>query len=127
MDTGELTIRGGTHFEHSYIPTTIVMPALGTGTLRGMDLVAWYTGAWFDKYVKEDPSADARLLTTRWLNDQGESEVDPDGDGNMFSFYYDSRLDIDLAAGGHVTCETIRTGTANCPLADDGLPPTIPI
>ena len=27
-------------------------------TLRGADLIAWYTTAWFDKYVKRDPTAD---------------------------------------------------------------------
>jgi hypothetical protein len=35
VDTGELIIRGGTHYEFSYIPN----PAFGA-SLRGMDLVA---------------------------------------------------------------------------------------
>ena len=77
VDTGELVIRGGTHYEFSFIPN----PAFG-GTLRGMDQVAWYTTAWFDKYVKRDSSADKRLLTTRWHNDAAEAAIDPDNDGN---------------------------------------------
>ena len=52
------------------------------------DLIAWYTQAWFDKYLKGDPSADSRLLTSRWLSDQAEAAIDPDHDGNMFSFYF---------------------------------------
>ena len=111
VDTGELIIRGGTHEDFSFIPN----PAFGA-TLRGADMIAWYTTAWFDKYVKGDPTADARLLTTRWRDDAGEAAVDPDGDGNTFSFYYRSRLDID-----GFTCEDLRTG---CPgmAPDDGGP-----
>ena len=95
VDTGQLVIRGGTHYEFSFIAN----PAFGA-TLRGADLTAWYTTAWFDKYVKGDPTADARLLTTRWRD--------------HFSFYYRSRLDV--AGFG---CEDLRAG---CPgLRDDGL------
>ena len=108
VDTGELIIRGGTHLDFSFIPN----PAFGA-TLRGADMAAWYTTAWFDKYVKGDPSADARLLTTRWQDDAAEAAVDPDGDGNMFSSYYRSRLDI-----GGFACEDLRAG---CPgMAADG-------
>jgi dienelactone hydrolase len=107
VDTGQLNIRGGTHYEFSFIPN----PAFG-GTLRGIDQVAWYTTAWFDKYVKGDPTADQRLLTTRWHNDAAEAAIDPDGDGNQYSFYYPSRLDIGLADGSRFECEDIR---ARCP------------
>lgn len=88
VDTGQLVIRGGTHYEFSFIPN----PAFGA-TLRGADLTAWYTTAWFDRYVKGDPAADARLLTTRWQDN--------------LSFYYRSRLDIE-----GFTCEDLRAG---CP------------
>ena len=88
VDTGQLVIRGGTHYEFSFIAN----PAFGA-TLRGADLTAWYTTAWFDRYVKGDPTADARLLAARWQDD--------------FSFYYRSRLDIDGFA-----CEDLRSG---CP------------
>ena len=54
VDTGELIVRGGTHYEFSFIPN-VGFPA----TLRGADAVAWYTTAWFDKYVKGDATADS--------------------------------------------------------------------
>jgi hypothetical protein len=116
VDTGELIIRGGSHLDFSFISN----PAFGA-TLRGADMIAWYTTAWFDRYVKGDPSADSRLLTNRWRHDGAEASVDPGHDGNMFSFYYGSRLDITLADGTRVDCETMRAG---CPQLsdDDGVP-----
>jgi hypothetical protein len=110
VDTGQLNIRGGTHDEFSYIPNL----AFGA-TLRGMDLVAWYTAAWFDRYVEGDPGAVARLTTDRWRADAPGAEVDPEGDGNLFSFYYRSRLDID-----GFRCEDLRSG--ECGLRPDGEP-----
>lgn len=107
VDTGELIIRGGTHYEFSFIPNS------GFGaTLRGADLVAWYTTAWFDKYVKGDPTADQRLLTERWRDDRQEAAIDLSHDGNTFSFYYPSRLDLTLAGGSRYDCENLRAG---CP------------
>jgi dienelactone hydrolase len=105
VDTGELVIRGGTHFEFSYIP----LPLFGA-TLRGIDLSAWYTAAWFDYYVKGDRSALRRLLTTRWRHDAPEAAVDPSGDGNLFSAYYRSRLDLGHDGGPRVRCENLRAG-----------------
>ena len=113
VDTGELIIRGGTHYEFSFIPN----PGFG-GTLRGIDMVAWYTTAWFDKYVKKDSSADKRLMTTRWQHDAAEASVDPDNDGNHYSFYYRSRLDI-RRGSGRFKCEDVRAGCAGMS-ADDG-------
>jgi dienelactone hydrolase len=116
VDSGEIIIRGGTHYEFSWIPN-VGFPA----TLRGADEVAWYTTAWFDKYVKADSSADKRLLTSRWRSDAREAAIDPNHDGNMFSFYYRSRLDIGLAAGGRFRCEDLRPA---CPgmVSNDGQP-----
>lgn len=104
VDTGEIVIRGGSHLDFSFIPLT----GLGA-SLRGADLTAWYTTAWFDKYVKRDPAADERLLTTRWRDDAANAKVDPTRDGNVFSSYYRSRLDVTRAAGRFV-CEDLRTG-----------------
>jgi hypothetical protein len=116
VDTGEIIIRGGSHLDFSFIPNQ----AFGA-SLRGADEIAWYTTAWFDKYLKGDPTADARLLTERWRNDPIEAKIDPNGDGNAFSFYYWSRLDIHLASGSMFDCEDLRDG---CPgmVADDGYP-----
>lgn len=102
VDSGELTIRGGTHYEFSFIPNS-GFPA----SLRGEDLVAWYTRAWLDKYVKGDKKADALLFTDRWRNDARGAAVDLDGDGNLFSFYYRSRLKV-----GKIDCEDLRSGCA---------------
>ena len=41
-----------------------------------------------------------------------EAEVDPNHDGNAFSFYYLSRLDIHLADGQAWDCENLRAGCA---------------
>jgi dienelactone hydrolase len=116
VDTGEIIIRGGSHLDFSFIPNQ----AFGA-SLRGADLVAWYTTAWFDKYLKGDPAADARLLTERWRGDSIEAGIDPNHDGNAFSFYYWSRLDIHLAGGSVFDCEDLRDG---CPgmVANDGYP-----
>ncbi len=120
-DSAQVSIRGGCHEESAFIPgmVTGVYP-LACGTLRGGDLVAWYTTAWFDKYVKGDPGADARLLTTRWHDDAPGKAVDLSGDGNLFSFYLNSRYDVTLAGGGDAVCDDMRNG---CPgMGPDGGP-----
>ena len=116
VDTGSIAIRGGTHFEFSYLPSTTFR-----ATLRGIDLSAWYTTAWMDKYVKGDPSADARLLSTRWRHDIGDREVDREGGGNLFSFYFRSRLDVRRADGSRFLCEDLRSGCRGM-VDDDGWP-----
>jgi dienelactone hydrolase len=119
VDSGELVIRGGCHEESAFIPVGLTGPyPLPCGTLRGGDLIAWYTTAWFDKYVKGDPSADARLLTDRWRRDPRGSRVDLGRDGNLFSFYFRSPLNVALTGGGRAVCENLRTGCAA--LAPDG-------
>ncbi len=107
VDSGEIIIRGGSHLDFSFIPNQ----AFGA-SLRGPDLVAWYTSAWFDKYLRHQGSADKRLLTNRWREDADEEAVDPRHDGNAFSFYYLSRLDIHRHNGEVWDCENLRAG---CP------------
>jgi len=68
VDSAEVVIRGGCHEESAFIPGVVtgVYP-LSCGTLRGNDLVAWYSTAWFDKYVKGDGRlGDRELLSDRW-------------------------------------------------------------
>ncbi|HEX3511247.1 MAG TPA: hypothetical protein VHT27_09130 [Solirubrobacteraceae bacterium] len=107
VDSGEIIIRGGSHLDFSFIPNQ----AFGA-SLRGADEIAWYTSAWFDKYVKGQHSADRRLLTNRWREDPIEAAVDRHHDGNAFSFYYYSRLDVHLFSGEVFDCENLRKG---CP------------
>ncbi|HUA75261.1 MAG TPA: hypothetical protein VL988_10935 [Solirubrobacteraceae bacterium] len=107
VDSGEIIIRGGSHLDFSFIPNQ----AFGA-SLRGPDMVDWYTSAWFDKYLKHQASADKRLLSRRWREDSAEAAVDPNHDGNAFSFYYSSRLDIHLRKGQAWDCEELRDGCA---------------
>ena len=60
-------------------------------------------------------------MTNRWRSDAQEAAVDPNHDGNMFSFYYRSRLDIGLPGGGRFDCEEMRAGCAGM-VAKDGRP-----
>ena len=60
-------------------------------------------------------SADRRLLTNRWRNDSEEGAVDPNGDPNMYSFYYRSRYDFHVPGDGEVTLRRHARG-----LPDDG-------
>jgi dienelactone hydrolase len=118
IDSGEIIIRGGSHLDFSFIPNQ----AFGA-SLRGPDMIDWYTTAWFDKYLKHSPDADRELLTTRWLHDPTEASVDPNHDRNAFSFYYYSRLDFHLSNGQKVDCEDLRDGCSALG-ADDGYPGT---
>lgn len=115
VDAMQVNLRGGTHYEWSYAP--MMLPA----SLRGIDVAAWYTTAWLDKYVKGDATADARLLTDRWRADPVSKEIDAAGAGNLFSFYFRSPLAIDLADGTAVSCTDARAGCAPL-VSDDGVP-----
>ncbi len=120
VDTGQIVIRGGTHLEFSDVPVAPV-PA----TLRGIDLVAWYTTAWFAKYLQRDPSADRLLLTDRWQQDAIGGGLDPLGDANLFSWHLRSRLDIRRQDGSRFRCEDLRQGcTGMVPAARDTGPET---
>lgn len=126
VDSFQFHIRGGTHEESAFIPGMTV-PVLGLASLRGSDLVAWYSTAWFDKTVKcADRSscereADRRLLTDRWRNDPRSAAVDNNDDANAFSFYKRSLFDFDLARGGGAVCDDMRAGCAS--MRPDGLRP----
>jgi hypothetical protein len=63
-----------------------------------------------DRYVKGDPSALRRLLSDRWRHDGIGASVDGAGDGNLFSSYYRSRLDLGHDGGPRVRCEDLRAG-----------------
>ncbi len=125
VDSMEFHIRGGTHEESAFIPgnTTGV---LGLASLRGTDMIAWYTTAWFDKYVKgahggnsDIEAADRALLTDRWRNDERGGAVDTNGDANLYSFYRFSRYDLH-ANGTEVICDDMRSGCDS--MAPDGYP-----
>lgn len=106
VDSGQIVIQGATHADFVFVGGIAALPA----TLRGLDLTAWYTLAWFDKYLKHLPSADAMLTSAMWRHDATTAKVDPVHDGNMYSQIYDSRLDIHLANGRRWDCENLRKG-----------------
>ena len=56
IDTYSFTVRGGCHTEWTEIPY------ISFGTSYGLAMADYYTLAWFDRYVKGDPSAATRLL-----------------------------------------------------------------
>ena len=118
VDSGQIIVRGGTHFDFGD-DVSGFFPA----SLRGIDLGTWYTLAWFDKYLKHDPTADARLLSARWRDDPDTRAVDPAGDANLYSYHYRSRLDITLAGGARRDCEDLRAGCAGQPTASDDCAP----
>jgi dienelactone hydrolase len=127
VDSMQVNIRGGTHYEFSFLAGNTFPYPFGTATLRGMDMVAWYTTAWLDRYVKcqGDPQckrrAEARLLTDRWRKDERGGEIDPSGDPNLYSFYFPSRYALHRAGGTKASCNKMRRG---CPgMRPDGLAP----
>ena len=115
IDAMQVNLRGATHYEWSYAP--MMLPA----SLRGIDVAAWYTTAWLDKYVKGDPTADARLLTDRFLADPVEQAVDASEGGNLMSFYLRSPFAITAADGSALSCADLHSGCAAL-RGDDGLP-----
>lgn len=114
VDTGSITIRGATHFDFNDVP--LVLPA----SRRGIDLVTWYTVAWFAKYLQNDPLADRMLMSTRWQNDAAAAKALPAGEPNVYSWHYRSRLSITQANGQRFQCEDLRKGCAGqVPAASD--------
>jgi dienelactone hydrolase len=128
IDSMQVNIRGGTHEESAFIPGNTTGPTpLGAASLRGTDMIAWYSTAWFDKYVKcpgaANPTAceeeaDARLLSDRWRDDAPGGAVDLNDDSNLYSFYLRSRFDVTDAAGAAQVCDDMRTGCQS--MAPDG-------
>ncbi|MCW2968700.1 MAG: hypothetical protein JWM71_2472 [Solirubrobacteraceae bacterium] len=114
VDAMQVNLRGATHYEWSYAP--MMLPA----SLRGIDAAAWYTTAWLDRYVKGDPSADARLLTNRFLADPVDRALDASEGGDLFSFYYRSPLALHAGDGTAIACADVRSGCAAL-TADDGV------
>ncbi|HWH45163.1 MAG TPA: hypothetical protein VNT32_10560 [Thermoleophilaceae bacterium] len=118
MDVMQVNLRGAAHYEWSYSPSAAFVPP---ASLRGIDVAAWYTTAWLDRFVKGDPGADARLLSDRFLADPVDVAIDPAEGGNMFSFYYRSPAAFRRADGTPVACDDLRSGCTAL-LASDGEP-----
>jgi dienelactone hydrolase len=123
VDSMQVNIRGGTHYEYSFIPGNTFPYPLGAASLRGEDVAAWYTTAWFDRYVKCahrkrcQANADRRLLTNGWRHDKLAGQIDTNDDPNDYSFYLRSQYALHTADGHKVTCSDMRAG---CSSMDSG-------
>jgi dienelactone hydrolase len=62
VDTMEITPRASTHYEWSYQPFPASLPASRYGELMS----GYYTLAWFDRYLKGQSAATARLTATHF-------------------------------------------------------------
>jgi hypothetical protein len=97
VDTMLIVPRSSTHLEYTDI--NFALPA----SRYGEDVASYYTQAWLDKYVRHDPSADRRLLATRFRY------LEPKGNGvwaavtltraDHLSFYFCSGYAFRSAAG----------------------------
>jgi hypothetical protein len=123
VDSMQVNLRGAAHTDYSYLPN----PAFGA-SLRGLDVVTWYTLAWLDRYVRHDRRALPRILSDRWRDDAPGAAVDLRHDGNLFSFYHRSPLAITVrtrrrgrVVARAVRCADLRAGCdALVPRAADG-------
>jgi pimeloyl-ACP methyl ester carboxylesterase len=104
VDTYQVNVRGGTHYEWSLVPS---FPT--TSWDFGNPMADHYSLAWLDRYLKrpEEPgyhTADDRLLADDAWRDR-------------LSFYYRSARDFTTRTRQRRYCSDIRAG------CDDGMPP----
>jgi dienelactone hydrolase len=132
VDTMQVALRSSMHLEYSYVP--YILPASSLGER----VAFYYTLAWFDYYLRNDPSGFARLTATKF---DPSSDVHAIGAGafspaaaaadpsdpaagnvpydisdmpivNRLSFYYESEYALSDTDGRRVTCSDMRAG---CP------------
>ena len=116
VDTMLVIPRASTHLEYDYVP--LVFPA----TRYGERVAMYYTLAWFDRYVKGEASATARLIATRFDDSADRSsigagtydaatnsnvpyKIEGDCTSNRLSFYYASRFHLE---GGALTNDDMQ-------------------
>ena len=131
LDTAEIVLRGATHLEYTYIP--VVLPA----SRLGERIASYYTLAWFDRYLKGDPTAFDRLTATVFdgsadATSIGAGDYSPEAAlanpadptagnvpyriegmpvANAVSFYYRSAYSLtDPSTGEPATCADVRAG-----------------
>jgi hypothetical protein len=101
VDSMVVVPRASTHLEYTDIP--YVLPA----SRYGQDVTSWYTQAWFEKYLKHDPTADKRLLSTQFSylepTDSGKWKPVRLSREKYLSFYFCSAYAFRLAGGGVVS------------------------
>ncbi len=117
VDSGEIVIRGGSHVDFSFIPNQ----AFGA-SLRGPDLTDWYASAWFDKYLKHQPSRRRAAAVA-----SGGARTRPRRPSTPATTATPSRSTTSRAwtsgspEGGRFDCEDLRDGCAGMvPASADG-------
>jgi hypothetical protein len=113
IDAFQLAPRAATHLEWSFVPG---LPLAASSW--GNAIAAYYTLAWFDKYLKADPTADARLLTKRF---QQPNNANCGGNDNCYSIYYKNAYAFHDAAGTLHSCDDVAHIAApaeSCPDTD---------
>lgn len=110
VDTMQIAPLAATHMEWGYHP-----PACGSDW--GNAIAQHYTLAWFDRYLKQDPTADDRLLTQRYLTDDNPR---CGGNENCFSIYYRSAYAFRDRYGELHSCNDMAhiSDTNPCPSTD---------
>jgi len=110
VDTMQIAPRAATHMEWSYMPPS-------SASKWGNAIGSFYTLAWFDKYLKHDATADARLLT-KSLNQPNNPACG--GRPNCYSIYYKSAYAFHDEDGGFHSCDDIAhiANLAACPETD---------
>jgi len=141
LDSMQVSLRSGTHLTYTYIP--YVLPA----NELGERIASYYTVAWFDRYLKGDPTGFQRLTATQFDNSAdtdsigagvydpslaAQNPLDPTAGNvpykiagipvaNVVSFYYMSEYSLhNPSTGAAATCADMRQ--ANCQPMASGTP-----
>jgi hypothetical protein len=113
IDTMQVATRAATHLEWSFVPG---LPLAASSW--GNAIVAHYTLAWFDKYLRNDPTADARLLTKAY---RGSGNENCGGNDGCYSIYYKNAYAFHDAGGAMHSCDDVAHIAApaeSCPDTD---------
>ena len=112
VDTMQIAPRSATHLEWSYIPQ---LPLASSSW--GQGIAAYYTLAWFDKYLSQHPTADARLLTDVFNQ---PDNANCGGKDDCYSIYFKSAYHFHDAGGGLHACDDIAhiVDATPCPETD---------
>jgi len=111
VDTFQLATRAATHLEWSYVP---VLPL--SASSWGNAIVAYYTLAWFDKYLRHDPTGDARLLTKAFNEPNNPACGGNDG---CYSIYYQNAYWFHDAGGTLHSCDDVAHIAAPAEICPD--------
>lgn len=113
VDTMQIAPRAATHLEWSYIPE---LPLASSSW--GQAIAAFYTRAWFDKYLLDDPTADPRLLTKAFNQPANENCGGNDG---CYSIYFKAAYNFHDAGGALHACDDIAHIADPTPCPDTDL------